>query len=189
VDDAIGDDVDLGDEQAGLIGDGVLSGVRVRLTRTDDTLNSLLTPSVGLLEFLSGEDDAFWGSREPRRRGVKALRHSSPVGSLPDSLRLPGVLGLTGATVGGVRVAVLATLLFIASGTYSGYLMCSNWYGESTGANVELNRSPDGAITPGEQRNRLNPDRLSAGFAGASERAGQVALLFQRDERDARIRR
>jgi hypothetical protein len=48
---------------------------------------------------------------------VKALRHSSPVGSLPDSLRLPGVLGLTGATMGGVRVAVLATLLFIASGT------------------------------------------------------------------------
>jgi hypothetical protein len=55
VDAAIGDD--LGDEQAGLIGDGVLSGVRTLwLTRTDDALNSFLIPSDGLLEFLSGED-------------------------------------------------------------------------------------------------------------------------------------
>jgi len=55
---------------------------------------SFLVPSVGLLAFLSGDDDVedVLGGKVLCRRGTKALRTSSVADSLPDSLGLGGVL-------------------------------------------------------------------------------------------------
>jgi len=56
--------------------------------------NSFFVPSIGLLAFLSGDDDDedVLGGKVLCRRGTKALRTSSVVDSLPDSLGLGGVL-------------------------------------------------------------------------------------------------
>lgn len=78
--------------------------------------NSFLVPSVGLLGFLSGDDDDedVLGGRVLCRSGTKALRTSSIADSLPDSLGVGGVLdGLVAIATTGVIAFVVGTLVVV----------------------------------------------------------------------------
>lgn len=79
--------------------------------------NSFFVPSVNFLAFLSGDEDDedVLGGKVFCLRATKALRFSSFVDSLPDSLGLGGVLDGLGATVRTDVVAFVVVTLVVAN--------------------------------------------------------------------------
>lgn len=136
--------------------DGLLFGVGTLWQMSIvGAFSSFLVPSVGFLGFLSGDDDDDrFGGSTLNRSGTNALRPSSTIGSLPDSLRLVGVLeGLPDAITGAVNVVPITGLLVVVvSAMYSG--LCSKYEESRIRGNVGLSRSPVGeiVIAPAEQR-------------------------------------
>lgn len=100
------------------VGDGLLcEGDNLWEMSAVGAFNSFFMPSIGLLAFLSGDDDDedVLGGKVLCRRGTKALRTSSVVDSLPDSLGLGGVLDGLGAIVRTDVIAFVVDALLVVN--------------------------------------------------------------------------
>lgn len=111
-----GGEIFVGD--VSFVGDGLLcEGDTFWEMGAVGAFNSFFALSVDFLAFLSGDEDDedVLGGKVFCLRGTKALRTSSVVDSLPDSLGLGGVLDGLGATVRTDVIAFVVATLVVAS--------------------------------------------------------------------------